>query len=251
MADPELLALLFGAALIAGCIDTLAGGGGLLSIPALLWAGLSPVEALATNKAQAIFGSGLATLRFARRGLLDRRGLALAVACTFAGALFGAWSIQRLAPLLPSGAIPLLLIAVAIYFWRLPPIPEQGTYPRLGALPFALTLALGVGFYDGLLGPGTGTFFALGYVALRGYGLRQATAHSKALNFTSNLAALLCFLPGGQIHWSLALLMAAGQLTGAWIGSHLVIRHGATLVRPALVAVSLLLSASWVWRGLG
>ncbi len=247
MVSPELAALLFGVALAAGCIDTIAGGGGLLSIPALLWTGLSPVEALATNKAQAIFGSGLSTLGFARRGLMNRQGLILAGTCNFLGALLGAWSIQNLAPELPAGMIPALLIAVAIYFWRLTPIPEPGATPRLGALSFALTLALGVGFYDGFLGPGTGTFLALGYVALRGYELRQAIAHSKALNFTSNLAALLCFLPSGQIYWPLALLMATGQMIGAWIGTHLVIRHGAPLIRPALVFISLLLSASLLW----
>jgi uncharacterized membrane protein YfcA len=99
-----------------------------------------------------------------------------------------------------------------------------------------------VGFYDGFFGPGTGTFFAMGYVALLGYNLRRATAHTKLLNFTSNLAALLLFLAGGHIVWALALPMAAGQFIGAWLGVHLVLRHGTALIRPALVVAALAVS---------
>ena len=244
----ELVLLLSAVALVAGCVDTIAGGGGLLSIPALLWAGLSPVESLATNKAQAVFGSGTATVQFIRRGLIAPRGIALAVLCTFAGAAFGAWLVQRLDSTLLEGLIPLLLIAFALYFWRSPRLSDLDSHQRLNESLFAVLIGLGVGFYDGFFGPGTGTFFALGYVALLGYNLRRATAHSKALNFTSNLAALLCFVQGGHILWPIALAMALGQMIGAWIGAHLVLRHGAALVRPVLVVVSLAVSGKLLWE---
>jgi uncharacterized protein len=110
-----------------------------------------------------------------------------------------------------------------------------------------MTVGLGVGFYDGFFGPGTGTFFAMGYVALLGYNLRRATAHTKLLNFTSNLAALIFFVIGGQVVWIVAASMAVGQLIGAWLGSHLVLKHGAVLVRPILVVSSVLISLKLFW----
>ncbi|OQX48118.1 MAG: hypothetical protein B0D87_07405, partial [Candidatus Sedimenticola endophacoides] len=108
---------------------------------------------------------------------------------------------------------------------------------------FAATAGFGIGFYDGFFGPGAGSFFALAYVALLGYNLRKATAHAKLLNFTSNLAALLAFMAGGHLLWLVGLTMGAGQLIGAWLGSHMVLRHGASLVRPLLVIVSLAMAA--------
>jgi uncharacterized membrane protein YfcA len=116
---------------------------------------------------------------------------------------------------------------------------------------FGLLVGVGIGFYDGFFGPGTGSFFALAFVALLGYDLRRATAGTKLLNFASNLAALLVFAAGGHVVWMVGLAMAAGQWAGAWVGAHLVIRHGARLVRPLLVAVSLLLSLRLLVQQLG
>ena len=247
----ELVVLLSAVALVAGCVDAIAGGGGLLSIPALLWAGLTPVETLATNKAQAVFGSGMATLQFIRKGLLEPRGAVAAVLFTFVGAALGALLVQRIDSAFLERLIPLLLIAFALYFWLSPRVSDLDSHRRIDATLFAPVVGLGVGFYDGFFGPGTGTFFAMSYVALLGYNLRRATAHSKALNFTSNLAALLLFLQGGHILWSIALPMALAQMAGAWIGSHLVLRHGAALVRPLLVTVSLAISGKLLWDRLG
>ena len=239
----DILSVLFLVALLAGFVDAIAGGGGLLSIPALLWAGLSPVETLATNKAQAVFGSGTAAANFIHKGQVDLRAAAFAAACTFFGSAAGALLVQRLDSAVLCQLIPLLLIGFALYFLFSPRVSELDSRQRLAAPLFALTVGFWVGFYDGFFGPGAGTFFAMGYVAVLGYNLRRATAHSKLLNFASNLAALLIFLPAGQIRWPVAAVMAVGQLSGAWLGSHLVLRHGAALVRPVLVASSLLISA--------
>ena len=251
MASIEVLSLLFLVALLAGFVDSIAGGGGLISIPALLWAGLGPVATLATNKAQAVFGSGTAALNFIHKGQVDLRAAALAAACSFGGAALGALLVQRLDSAFLGRLIPVFLIAFALYFLCSPRVSDLDSRRRLGAVAFALTLGLGLGFYDGFCGPGAGTFFAMGYVALQGYNLRRATAHSKLLNFASNLAALLVFLPGGHIVWPVALVMAAGQLLGAWLGSHLVLRHGSALVRPVLVVVSLAISAKLLWGQFG
>lgn len=247
----DLVLVLFSLALLAGAIDAIAGGGGLITIPALLWAGLDPVATLATNKAQAVFGSGMATLRFVRAGWVDPRRSAPAILCTFVGATLGAVLVQQIDSGLLAHLIPLLLIAFALYFWFSPRVSDLDSHQRIGQRTFDLTVAPAVGFYDGFFGPGTGTFFTLGQVALLGHNLRRATAHSKALNFTSNLAALLCFLAGGHIVWGAAAVMALGQMLGAWIGSHLVLRHGTALVRPLLVISSLAVSGKLIWERVG
>lgn len=243
--------LLLPVGLVAGLIDTMAGGGGLITIPALLWTGLSPVQALATNKAQAVFGSGMATAQFLRRGHLEVRSIALAVLCTFAGAAIGALLVQQIDSAFLERLIPGLLIAFALYFWLSPRVSDLDSHQRIGGTAFAVCIGIPVGFYDGFFGPGTGTFFAMSYVALLGYNLRRATAHTKALNFTSNLAALLFFLAGGHILWPIAAAMAVGQLAGAWLGAHMVIRHGAALVRPVLVVSSIIISGKLLWDRLG
>ncbi|MCG6859841.1 MAG: TSUP family transporter [Chromatiaceae bacterium] len=234
--------ILFVLALLAGLVDSIAGGGGLISVPALLWVGLPPVTALATNKAQAVFGSFTATANFIHKGVIDLRRAAFAVVCTFLGAASGALLVQRLGGNLLARIIPLLLIAFALYFLLSPRVSDLDSHRRIGEGAFALSVGTSIGFYDGFFGPGTGTFFAMAFVALLGYNLRRATAHTKLLNFTSNLAALLFFLPGGHVIWSIALVMGTGQLAGAWIGSHLVLRHGTRLVRPVLVMATLAVS---------
>jgi uncharacterized membrane protein YfcA len=239
--DPE--PILFALALIAGLVDAIAGGGGLITMPALLWTGLGPVEALATNKAQGVFGTATATANFVHKGAVDLRRAGVAVAFTFAGAGAGTLAVRQLGGERLEWLIPLLLIAFALYFLLSPRVSDLDSRERVGEGTFAVLVGASVGFYDGFFGPGTGTFFAMGYVTLLGYNLRRATAHTKLLNFTSNLAALLFFLPGGHVVWAYGLAMAAGQLIGAWIGSHLVLRHGTRLIRPVLVVSSLVVSA--------
>ena len=234
--------ILFAVALLAGLIDSIAGGGGLITVPALLWTGLDPIAVLATNKAQGVFGTFAASANFIRRGAIDLRRAALSVLCTFIGAAAGTLLVRHLGGEVLERLIPVLLVAFALYFLFSPRVSDLDSRHRIGKGAFALTVGLGVGFYDGFFGPGTGTFFAMGFVALLGYNLRRATAHTKLLNFTSNLAAVLFFLPGGHIDWTLGLPMAAGQLLGAWAGSHLVLRHGTRLVRPVLVTASVAVS---------
>ena len=229
-------------AALAGFVDAIAGGGGLLTVPALLWAGLPPVQALATNKAQAVFGSFTAASHFVRHRRVDLRRLAPAVACTFAGAALGTLAVQRLPTDLLTRLVPALLIGFALYFLLSPRIGDADAEHRISHNLFALLIGTALGFYDGFFGPGTGSFFAAAFVLLLGYNLIRATAGTKVLNFTSNFASLLFFAAAGQVLWPLGLAMGLAQVAGAWLGAHLVIRHGARLVRPLLVAVSLALS---------
>ncbi|MDB5367582.1 MAG: hypothetical protein JWM77_3509 [Rhodospirillales bacterium] len=235
----ETLGLLVAAALFAGFVDAIAGGGGLIAVPALLWAGLPPAMAIGTNKAQAVFGTSSAVLTFHRRGHLDIRDAGAAVAATAIGAALGGWALRLIDASLLAGIIPVLLIGVALLFLFGPRLSDEDARSRLSMAAFAGTLAPAIGFYDGFFGPGAGSFFTIAFVVLRGYGLRRATANAKLLNLTSNLVSLIVLAESGQVIWTIGLSMAVSQLVGGWLGSRAAIHFGANLIRPMLIVVSL------------
>ncbi len=237
--------------LVAGFIDAIAGGGGLLTLPALLAVGLSPAQALGTNKLQSVFGSGSATWYFARRGYLDITALRPAIALTFVGSALGSLLVQSIDASALARLIPFLLVGFALYFLNSRRVGDLDSQRRIGTLAFASTVGIGVGFYDGFFGPGTGSFFAIGFVSLAGFNLVKATAHSKLLNFTSNCASLLLFALGGKLVWSIGFSMALGQIIGARLGSRLVVTRGSKLIKPLIVCTSLAMSAKLLWQQYG
>ncbi len=240
--SPDVLMLLVFVALLAGLIDAMAGGGGLLALPALLWAGLPPVQALATNKLQGTFGTFTASLQFVRRREIDLALMRFPVLMTAVGSVGGTLTVRHVGSERLEHIVPVLLIAFALYFLLSPRVGDADAHHRISLGAFALLIGFSVGFYDGFFGPGTGTFFAAAFVMLLGYNLRRATAGTKILNFTSNISSLVVFAAAGEVVWQVGLPMGAAQMVGAWIGSHLVIRHGAALIRPLLVVVSLAIS---------
>ncbi len=241
--SPDVLAALMAAGLIAGFVDAIAGGGGLLTIPALLAAGLPPSEVLGTNKLQSTFGSFSASLHFARKGYVSLGDIWLAVIFTFMGGALGAILVQSLDPGFLRGLIPILLIANAVYFICSPAAGDIEGHRRISYPLFALLIGTSIGCYDGFFGPGTGSFFVIAYVALLGFTLTAATAHTKVLNFTSNIAALAFFIAGGKVVWTAGLAMAAGQFIGAHLGAGVVIGRGAKVIKPVLVTVCLVMTA--------
>lgn len=238
---PDLVAFLMAAAFVAGFIDAVAGGGGLITLPALLASGVPPLAALATNKLQSSFGTATAFFTFARAGHVDLRRFAVPTAASFGGAALGAVTVQRIDPSFLAGFIPLLLIAMAIYFMVGPRMREEDRHTRIGALGLFLFCA-GIGFYDGFFGPGTGSFFTTMLVALAGLGVVRAVAHTKLLNLASNLAALLAMIAGGHVLWLLGLAMAAASIAGGKVGAHAAMRFGSRAVRPLLVLMCLALT---------
>jgi uncharacterized protein len=234
---------LFLAGFVAGFVDSIAGGGGLITVPALLSTGFSPAHTLATNKLQASFGSGSAALHFARARLVHWHEVRLGMIISFISAMAGALLVQRLSPEFLRRLIPGLLIGIAVYTLLQPRFGLEAGKPRLSSRSFAVIFGLLIGFYDGFFGPGTGSFWAMACVFFLGWDLTKATAYTKAMNFASNAGALLIFLAGGQVSLGVGLLMGVGQWAGARLGSRLVIRKGARFIRPIFIAVVLLLTA--------
>lgn len=227
--------LLLLCALAAGFIDAVAGGGGLITIPALLWAGLPVQTALGTNKMQACCGTALAVRNYARAGFIHWREVRSGVLVTLLFAALGAWTVGRMDSAFLKRIIPWLLIAIAVYTVFSPRMGVVKSKARPSPLTFALLGGAVLGFYDGFFGPGTGSFWTLACVLLAGLDLRHATAFTKVMNLTSNLASLAVFLATGSVIFQIAAVMIAGQLAGAQLGSHMVIKNGPAIIRPVLL----------------
>lgn len=245
---PEIAALLIGAAFVAGFVDSIAGGGGLITVPVLMLAGIPPVQALATNKVQGAFGAATAAWAYARRGLVDLRtqgrGAAMALTGSIAGAL--------LVSVIPTGtlrfALPVVLIGIALFFALKPGLDDSDRTQRITPALFTATVAPFIGFYDGLIGPGAGAFYMLGFVMLAGYGILKATAHTKLLNFASNLGGIAAFALVAQPLWLLGIAMGLAQMAGALVGTRLAMRIGARLIKPLLVVTSTVLALRLIWQ---
>ena len=246
--SPDVLALLFAAAAIAGFIDAIAGGGGLITIPVLLLAQLPPLHALATNKLQASSGSLTASLMVIRRGLVQLPEVRPLFISSLIGAGIGAFAVQFMQAQTLDVVIPVVLVAISLYFILAPNAGAVERHPRLGQAAYQGAVVPGIGFYDGMFGPGTGSFFSLAGVALRGQNLITATANAKVLNFASNIASLAVFITGGKVVWTAGAAMICGQVIGAWGGSHAMVRGGTRLIRPMIVTVCFVMLGRYAWQ---
>ena len=247
MIDAWLCGALFLTGLAAGFIDAIAGGGGLLTLPMLLWAGLSPQLALGTNKFQSACGTALAVWRYTRAGLLHWREARLPVIVAALASVAGTLAVTWIERAFLQHLIPWLLLAVGIYALASPDL-GKGTRPaRLNPTTFAVLIGTLLGFYDGFFGPGTGSFWTIAFVLLRGFELRQATAHTKAVNLASNIGSLAVFLLAGKIQFTIGAVMIAGQLIGAYFGAHMVITRGTRFIRVLFLSVVFTLILKLLW----
>ncbi len=238
----EIISFLMAVAFIAGAIDAIAGGGGLLTLPALLAAGASPAAAIGTNKLQSTFGVATAVFTFARNGRIDFKRFAGPAIAAFLGSAAGAFVLSRIDPTILSGLIPILLVVMAIYYSVKRDLSDEDGQARARPI-MLLAVALAIGFYDGFFGPGAGSFYTTALIAMFGFGTINAIAHTKLLNFSSNLAGLMVLMAAGEVLLLVGLLMAAASMAGAYLGAHSTMRFGTRAVRPLLIIMCLALTA--------
>jgi hypothetical protein len=244
----DMLALLFFVALIAGFIDAMAGGGGLITIPALLLFQIPPILALGTNKVQGCSGSFTATIAMLKNRQVRIADVWRLFIAAFLGAGVGTLAVQQIDPKALDSLIPLILLGIGFYFLLAPNAGEIASKPRLGNRLYGWVLVPVIGFYDGFFGPGTGSFFSLVGVSLRGQTLIGATAVAKVLNFATNVASVILFIAGGKVIWVVGLTMVCGQVIGAYAGAHAAIKGGARLIRPVIVVVCFAMVGRYFWQ---
>lgn len=244
----EILVFLFFAAVVAGFMDTLAGGGGLITVPALVVSGVPPLAALGTNKLQSSFGSGTASFLLFKRKKIHWQELRPMMLAAFIGSAIGTIIVQFINAKVLGFMIPLVLVIIAAYFITAPYLKLESTKPRLSAQVYQKTVLPIIGMYDGMFGPGTGSFLAVAGVSLRGLELIKATAIAKPLNFATNIASLIVFIFAGQLVWAAGVVMIAGQILGAWVGSHYLFKVNPKVLRILIVTICLIMLGQYWFK---
>jgi uncharacterized membrane protein YfcA len=239
------------AAALAGFVDAVVGGGGLVLVPALFSAfpQAAPATLFGTNKAAAVWGTAWATLQYARRVRLDWSLLVPAAVAALAGGVLGAWAVTRVPADALRVALPFVLLAVFVYTLAKPDLGSVHA-PRFGAREarlLAVVMGFGLGCYDGFFGPGTGSFLVFLFVRLFGYDFLHASASAKLINTATNAAALTLFAATGNVWWALALAMALANVAGSLLGTRLALLRGSAFVRRFFIVVvaALILKTGW------
>jgi uncharacterized protein len=242
--DPTLLIILVVFGFLAAFIDSVVGGGGLIALPALLFTGLTPAAAVATNKLAGTIGSLTSTIMFYRSGQLDLRSVFKLFPLTFIGSMLGAWTVHLMNPELLKPLMLVMLAVVAIYTifkkdWG--GISSDKKF-AIQQLFIFMGVIFAIGFYDGFIGPGTGSFLIFTFLMM-GFNFLKAAGNAKFLNFGSNIAALVMFIYLGQVNYAYGIPMGLAQLAGAICGSKFAIKRGSGYVRALFIVVTFLLLA--------
>lgn len=229
------------ASLLAGFVDSIVGGGGLILVPALfaVFPTTHPATLFGVNKGASVWGTAVATAQYARRVELRWAALLPAAAAGFTGSLAGAWLVTIISPGFLRKALPFVLLAVLLYTLARKELGRHHAPRFTGHAETAAACCIGLvlGFYDGFFGPGTGSFFVFLFVRWLGYDFLNASASAKLLNTATNLAALALFAWKGHVWWHFALTMAVANVAGSLLGTRLALKHGAGFVRGVFIAV--------------
>ncbi|MDQ0201876.1 TSUP family transporter [Neobacillus ginsengisoli] len=246
--DLSLLFILIVFGFSASFIDSVVGGGGLIALPALLFTGLNPAGAVATNKLASTIGSLTSTFMFYRSGKLDIKSVFKLFPLTFIGSMVGAWTVHLINPELLKPLMLVMLAAVAIYTIFKKDWGSISTPKKLSIRHFIIFMVaiFAIGFYDGFLGPGTGSFLIFSFLLI-GFDFLKAAGNAKFLNFGSNIAGLLMFMFLGQVNYTYGLIMGIAQLAGAICGSKFAIKRGSSYIRAIFIAVTCLLLAKNIY----
>jgi len=233
------------ASMLAGCVDAIVGGGGLILVPALfsVYPGAAPATLFGTNKSASIWGTAIATARYGRKVQLRWHVMLPAACVALIGAGMGAWLVTCIEPGFLRRTLPFVLLAVLVYTLAKKDLGRTHAPRYTSGQETAIACAIGlvIGGYDGFFGPGTGSFFIFLFVRLLGYDFLNASACAKLLNVATNLAALTLFAIKGHIWWQVGLVMAVANVIGSLIGTRLALKHGAGFVRGAFIVVVLVL----------
>ena len=241
----EILTFLFIIGMVAGFLDTLVGGGGLLAVPALLLSGIPPIYVLGTNKFQGSMGTGIATFLLFRKKKLNWEAIKYLMLLSFIGSVVGGVIVQFIDTEFLSLAIPIVLIVIAVYFIISPKPDERVKNSKPNKIFEKCTVPL-VGFYDGMFGPGAGSFFVMTGVMFKKLEIIQATILAKPLNFASNIAGFIVFYSFGHIAFIIGLIMMLGQLIGSFVGTHYLLKANPKVIRLLIVVMSLLMLAKYI-----
>ncbi|AFU98876.1 hypothetical protein M5M_08435 [Simiduia agarivorans SA1 = DSM 21679] len=239
--------LLFLTAFTAGFVSSIAGAGGMIVLPVLLWVGIPPLNALAVNKFQSVFGTLTSTVHFFRQGHLALRPLLPGLVLAVIASVIGTWSVQQVGNAQLEVLLPWALIGLALYFMFSRHLADEDRPALLTQTQFNGAVAPVMGFYGGFFGPGMGSIFAAVFTRLRGFGLRAATTHTKPFVLVINTTSMLVFVFAGYQWWGVALLMALAQALGARLGAGMVLTRGAGFIRPVLILVTLALAVKLLW----
>ena len=242
----EILTFLFFVGMVAGFLDTLVGGGGLLAVPALLLSGIPPIYVLGTNKFQGSMGTGIATLLLFRKKKLNWSAIKYLMLVSFIGSVIGGVIVQFIDTKVLSFAIPIVLVFISIYF-IISPKPKKTSKSAASSKSFDKYAVPAVGFYDGMFGPGAGSFFVMTAVMLKKLEIIQATILAKPLNFASNIAGFIVFFSFGHIAFLIGLIMMAGQLIGAFFGTHYLLKANPLVIRFLIVIMSISMLARYLY----
>ena len=232
--------VLFLTAFFAGLVDSIAGGGGIITLPVMLSLGFPPHIALGTNKFQASFGSFTASYYYIKKDVVILKACTAGIVFTLIGSAIGTWTVTQVSSDVLKYIIPFLLVVIIIYSFIKTNLGENDRQARIKEMVFYLIAGLTLGFYDGFFGPGVGSFWAIAFVAGLGYNLKKATGYTKVMNFTSNVVSLFIFVLGGYVIFTAGIVMAVGQIAGSKIGSELVIKRGVKFIKPIFITVVIL-----------
>ena len=242
--ETSLIIILIVTGFIAAFIDSVVGGGGLITLPTLLFLGLNPAAAVATNKLASAIGSLTSTVMFYRSGKLDLTSVYKLFPLVFVGSMLGSWTVHLTNPEVLKPLMLTMLTVVAVYTIFKKEWGNTSTYKKLSIYHFIIftTLIFFIGFYDGFLGPGTGSFLMFAFLMI-GFDFLKAAGSAKFLNFGSNIASLLLFMYLGQVNYIYGLLMGFSQIAGAICGSRFAIKKGHGYIRVLFIVVTVLLLA--------
>lgn len=243
-----MLLILFATGLLAGTVDAIAGGGGLISLPVLISMGVPAHLAFGTNKLQGVVGTFIAARRYHSQGWISLKNAHRGIAAGLVGAIGGAVAAQIISSDILHKIIPFLLLFILGYTVFSPRIGITDHAPRMHESWFYLVFGFGLGAYDGFFGPGVGSFWVFCLTFFLGYNLLKATAYTKVFNLNTSLVATVCFMVGGNVDYKIALCMAAGQLIGGRLGASLAIKKGARLIRPIFLTMVLLTTTTLMYK---